>query len=41
VQLGLAYYRLIDDNLVNASRLLGNSGRRDEFLGHLRLAMGF
>jgi len=37
----VTWYRLIDDNLVHASRLLGNSGRRDGFVAHLRIGMRF
>ena len=37
----VTYFHLLDDNLVMASRLLGNSGRRDEWVGQLRVGMGF
>ena len=41
LDIGLSYYRLLDNNLVRASILLGNGGRRDEFIGQLRIGMSF
>ncbi len=38
-ELGATYYHLVNDSLVSASRLLGNGGRRDELVGHIRIAM--
>jgi len=38
---GLSYFHLINDNLVRASRILGNAGRRDEWVTSLRLGMDF
>jgi hypothetical protein len=38
---GIAYYRLINSNLRVASRLLRNSGRRDEVVGHVGIVLSF
>ena len=38
---GLAYFHLANDNLVQASRILGNGGRRDEWVTSAHLGMGF
>ncbi len=38
---GVTYFHLLDGNLVRASRLLGNSGSRDEWVGVSRMRLSF